>query len=265
MQAQVETPRIEKNQDYHLVYDKSFAYFKDDLIRLKNVFPETGRVLHQDRNVLKEFTPKNFPDLQKNIVVKSFKEPNVLNRVVYSLFRKSKAMRSFENSSLLKKVGFSVPEPLAYIEYKQSGLLKQSFFVAEHLDFDCTLREVYRKEMFDLDVILPMVIQQGYALAQANILHKDFSVGNVLLKQTDEGFRISFVDLNRLKVGNISNREALLNFSRLVRDERTEGIIVSEFCRLSGMDKTKAHEILNSAWLKLESRKKLKNKIKGLF
>jgi RIO-like serine/threonine protein kinase len=52
----------------------------------------------------------------RTVNVKSFKQPNLLDRYVYVLFRKSKAERSFEFAKTLIERGVGTPKPIAYAE-----------------------------------------------------------------------------------------------------------------------------------------------------
>jgi hypothetical protein len=63
-----------------------------------------------DRNVIKLFDLNG----QTNIT-KSFKVPNIVNKVAYKYFRKSKAPL-FEYATILLENGIGTPQPLAYYE-----------------------------------------------------------------------------------------------------------------------------------------------------
>jgi len=253
---------VQESREISLVCDPDFEYFKQGLVNLKKEFLKDGYVLHNARNVLKKFTSDDFPELKSSIVVKSFKVPHLLNRVVYTFFRKSKARRSFENSQLVLAAGFLVPKPLAFIEYRESGLLKESFFISENIEFDGTLSQVKKQKLFEWDEVLPLVVEQACKLCEKNILHKDFSPGNILVKHAENKFQFYFVDLNRLKYGEISKKQSLLNLLRLAHDERSVSLVIESFCNVSGMEHKKANSIFRSAFDRRNTKNKIKKKIK---
>ena len=57
-----------------------------------------GTLIHDGRNKLREILYKDH-----SYVVKSYRKPNPLNRLVYGLLRPSKAKRSYDNALLLKQ------------------------------------------------------------------------------------------------------------------------------------------------------------------
>ena len=91
--------------------------------------------IKRDRNTLKIFDLK-----KKKIVVKSFKVPNILNKIIYTFFRKSKAKRSYEYALKLVTNNINTPKPIAYYETKKYFLLNKSYYVCEHIDYDIDAR-----------------------------------------------------------------------------------------------------------------------------
>jgi serine/threonine protein kinase len=258
---------VSKNKQYDLVCVKKLEVFQGELVSIKEWFGEKGESLHDDRNVIKRYSSKEFPNLEKDIVVKSFKTPNSLSRFIYTFFRASKAKRSFENSITLAEAGFSVPEPLAYIEFKDKGLLKESFYISEYLVFDCSLHEVFRRQAdgFHWNEILPLVVDQGFKMHEKGVLHKDFSPGNVLVKKKDSGFKFSFVDLNRMYKGRISEKKGLASFMRLAHDNDSERMIVERYAACSKKDIAFIEGVFQRELKKYRSSKNLKQKFKSLL
>ena len=83
-----------------------------------------GRVIYPGRNTLFHAV-ENGVDLS----IKSFKVPSLLNRIVYTFFRKGKARRSYEHAMELLRLGFLTPDPVAYMETYRYGLLYRSYYV----------------------------------------------------------------------------------------------------------------------------------------
>ena len=74
------------------------------------------------RNVIKILTI----DVQR-YNIKEFKVPNLVNKIVYRFFRKSKAERSFLYGQRLLDLGILTPSPEAYIEYKSLFIFGKSY------------------------------------------------------------------------------------------------------------------------------------------
>ena len=106
---------------------KNITHFKD-----KGILFGDGK-----RNKIKLFEVEG-----KTINIKSFKIPNLINKIVYNYFRKSKARRSFEYGTTLLEKGIGTPQPIAYFENYDFIGLKDSYYVSEHLDCNLTFREL---------------------------------------------------------------------------------------------------------------------------
>ncbi len=210
-------------------------------------FERNGEVIHQDRNVLKKFLAKDCPEIPFDIVVKSFKSPYWINRLIYTFIRPSKAKRSMVNSDALIERGFLAPEPLACIHYMEGALLGRSYYLSKKIDYDCTLHEIYRKQMFDWSEILPLVVEQGYLMHKRGILHRDFSPGNVLVSEQNGAYQFAFVDLNRVQFGEISLKKGLMSFIRLAHDELSQTIIVKQYAILTGSSEQLLQKMFSSA------------------
>ena len=88
-----------------------YAHFESFILNIRNDFRENSHSIHKARNELKIITYQ-----KKELVVKSFKVPNLPRRLFYTLFRDSKAKKSYDYSV---KIGKFTPEPIAYIEFLQ--------------------------------------------------------------------------------------------------------------------------------------------------
>ena len=101
-------------------------------------FKNTGKLFGDGkRNIIKLFEVDG-----KTINIKSFKIPNLINKIAYRYFRKSKARRSFEYATLLLEKGIGTPQPIAYLENYDYIGLKDSYYASEHLQCDLTYREL---------------------------------------------------------------------------------------------------------------------------
>ena len=93
---------------------KTLEYWVKSLpVRWSN---KEGRVIHSRRNELRDMTFSGV-----DMIVKSFAVPNLVNRLVYGVFRKSKAQRSYEYAEKLNSLGIKSPAPIASITLKLLG------------------------------------------------------------------------------------------------------------------------------------------------
>ena len=109
----------------------------ESLNNIKEIFSLSSDTIHKARNEIRII---NFEDIE--FVVKSFKIPHLLNRVVYTFFRDSKAKRSYTYSI---KLGNFAPNPIGYKIYKKFGLIEESYFISEKFEYDFTIK----KPLFD--------------------------------------------------------------------------------------------------------------------
>ena len=110
-----------------VVTNPAYPFLTLFLSHLSDRFETEGTTIYEGRNMLKRFNIEGC-----ELVVKSFKVPLFVNRVVYTFFRKSKARRSYEYAFELLKRGSSTPEPLGYIEVYKHGLFKYSYSVSAY-------------------------------------------------------------------------------------------------------------------------------------
>lgn len=203
--------------------------FKDFLLNIKDIFSQNTNSIHKARNEIKIV---EYAD--QNIVVKSFKIPHFINKIVYGFFRGSKAKKSYENS--MKIIDF-VPEPIGCIEFKKFGLLFESYFVSKEFEYDFTIREPLLDKNFEnRDDIFEQFSRFTYALHEQGILHLDYSPGNILIKKESSGYTFKIVDINRMQFKRLLLEDKLKNFSQLwAKDEDLE-IMIKSYTKLIGED-----------------------------
>lgn len=202
-------------------------------------------------------------------VVKSFKVPHLLNRIVYTFFRRSKAYKSYHNALRLQELGISTPQPIALIEFFESGLLADSYFISEFFDYDFTIRTPLLEPLADREAIFTAFAAYTYQLHQAGVWHLDYSPGNILIKRTENGYQFSIVDINRMVFKTICPLEGCENFNKLWAFDDELEIMGREYARLSGLDEAttiaemKRHNDANKRVKNF--KKRLKKVLKGDF
>jgi serine/threonine protein kinase len=203
-----------------------YELYTSQLLDIESLFKLSDDIVYQKRNSIKNISFEgNFWN------VKSFAVPNILNRVIYSLFRDSKAKRSFEYSI---KIAPFVPVPLGYIEFYSSALIKNSYFISKRFEYDFTIREILFDEIDSQKRdLLEEFARFSYSLHQEGIEHLDYSPGNILIKRDNSRYIFKIVDINRMRFRELDMDSRAKNFARVwLRDEDLK-IIIKEYCRVS--------------------------------
>jgi hypothetical protein len=233
-----------------------FDYLKDFLINIKQNFSNSKSSIHKARNEIKVIDCKG-----QDLVVKSFKVPHLINKIVYTFFKDSKAKKSYENS--IRIVGF-VPKPIGYIEFKRFGLIENSYFVSENFKYDLTIREPLLDPNYsDKEQIFKEFAKFTFNMHEKGIFHLDYSPGNILIKQRDNGYIFKVVDINRMKFKTLSLTERLMNFSKLWAKDEDLKNIVREYAKIINEDEEKCIKLAIGFSQKHKNRKNFKKRLKG--
>ena len=186
--------KIEKSKNSHFIKE----ILQDDfsLEGFEREFTQNQNIIKDDRNIIKILRIGEI-----ETVTKLFKTPNFIQGIIYKFFRKSKARRSYEYSIFLNQKGIKVPEPLGYIEVYDRFRLRQSYYVSRKIDFDFTLDLATKKKVEDYRSILKSFTDFTYKVHKNNIMHLDYSTGNICIKKNEKGYDFFLVDLNRLYKG----------------------------------------------------------------
>ena len=171
----------------------------------------------------------------KMVNIKSFRIPNLVNKIAYKYFRKSKASRSFEYANRLISNGIGSPQPIAFYENYDLIGLKDSYYISEHLQADLTFRElVLIPDFADHENILRQFTRFSFELHEKGIEFLDHSPGNTLIKKRNETeYDFYLVDLNRMKFHDAMDFEARMkNLRRLTPKEDMIAIMSNEYAKL---------------------------------
>lgn len=241
---------------HKIVINDNFELFKSFLLDIKSHFQNNTETIHKARNELKIVSYENI-----ETIVKSFKTPNLLRRVIYTFFRDSKAKKSYDNSIKLKNL---TPKPIGYIEFIQNGLIHESYFVSEKFNYDFTIREPLLDTHFEKrEEVFKEFARFTYELHQNNILHLDYSPGNILIKQESTGYIFKVVDINRMKFRELSLNERLQNFNKLWAQDSEIITMAKEYAITSNEDQDKCIQIALAYNAKHKNKMRMKKRLKG--
>ena len=237
-----------------------FKSAKEEYVKLlKNIrtyFEDSTNSIHKARNEIKII------DFQsQKLVVKAFKVPHLVNKIVYTFFRATKAKKSYENSLRISKF---VPQAIGYIEFRKLGLLSDSYFISEQFEYDFTIREVITEADFkDRENIFKELAKFTFLLHEDGILHKDYSPGNILIKLSENAYEFKIVDINRMEFKELNIDERLKNFSQLWAKDSDLKIVIDEYSKLINENEEVCFQKAVHYSQKHKDRKNFKKRLKG--
>ena len=245
--------------------NNKFEYILKKVTFLIDNFLIEGKILvNGQRNTIKLFKVE---DITLNI--KSFKKPNLINKIAYRYFRKSKARRSFEFASKLMEMQIGTPNPVAFFENYDFIGLKESYYACEHLENVFEFREIVQNEAFEnRDFIIRKFTQFTFEMHEKGIEFLDHSPGNTLIrKNTDGSYSFFLVDLNRMKFHEtLDFKTRMKNLSKITHKKDMIVVMSNEYAKLSGEDET---IIFETMWgltadfqYRFHRKKRIKKKLK---
>lgn len=216
-----------------------YLSMKNFIEKLPQSFGSEGEIIYHARNCLKKFTVGN-----EILVVKSFRKPMFLNRIIYSNIRKSKAERSYNHSLQIIELGLNAPQPVAYVEVKQFGLLTQTFFI-NHYEPDY---KHIREQMFGREISEDFINALAELISDMHnkgVYHKDLSPGNILFKIENNKFLFKIVDINRMSFNKIfSFNDRCKNFSRLTKNDEVLRLLAKKYAEINLLNTTKTTQTI---------------------
>lgn len=216
---------------------------EEAILQLVTTFFEEGDLIVKgSRNTIKS----NFLGSEK-VNIKFFKKPDFFKSVIYSLFRSTKAKRSYDYANYLLSHHILTPFPIAFIEERNAiGLLGNSFYLCQQLDYDFTIRELIHDPLFpERNLILEQFAEFTYNLHEAKINFLDHSPGNTLVVNRGNGtYEFYLIDLNRMKFESMSIEKRMDNFKKMWLSKQMIKVVAKKYAALSNESEEKIHAIL---------------------
>lgn len=192
---------------------------------------DSGTVIYKGRNELREMDWYG-----TKVVIKSFRVPNLINRIAYGVFRSSKAQRSFEYAEMLRREGIGSPAPVAYYTERNGLLFTRSYYISLKSECPYSYVNLMRGDFPGQEEILRAIARTTAALHEKGYLHKDYSRGNILFRHTDKGVEVEIIDLNRIRFRTVDMEEGCRNFERLPGTPEMFAILADEYAKARGFD-----------------------------
>lgn len=208
-------------------------------------FENGGTLIYEGRNKLKEFEIHG-----RKLIVKSYQLPHLINRVVYNSFRASKARRSYQYAQMLRKAGIGSPAPVGFYSTGTWLLFGRSYFVSLKSECPYTYRNLLEETFTgDKEKVLRAIARTTAALHENGFLHKDYSGGNILFRETDKGIEVEIIDLNRMRFGKVDIETGCKNFERLLGTHEMFVILADEYAKVRGFDADRCLELIEKSHL----------------
>lgn len=237
-----------------IILNPNYITQEKAILQLVNRFFDEGNLIIQgSRNTIKS----NFLGDEK-VNIKFFEKPGVIKSIIYSFFRSTKAKRSFDYANYLINHNIPTPQPIAYIEERSNvGLLGDSFYISQQIDYDFTIRELIHNPLFpNRNIILEQFTEFTFKMHEAKVNFMDHSPGNTLIiKKGNANYDFFLIDLNRMKFEDLSIEMRMDNFKKMWLSKQMVKVIAKKYAKLSGQTEEKLHRIL------LEKTKSFKGKI----
>ena len=230
--------------------------FSDFIRSIHSTFDKEGSIIYKQRNEIRVFNVNGV-----FINVKRFRTPIFFNRIIYTFFRLSKAQRSFQYAIKLEEKGIDTPAPIAYVITKRSGLIHYSYYISKQVDYEHTMYEFGKGGIAGREHILNRFAEFTADIHDAGVFHQDYSPGNILFKEDDEGVKFCLVDINRMRFGKVSVPQGCSNFARLWGQEPLFRLIASRYAEKRHANEEQCIEQIlwarNKFWKKFTSKRQL--------
>lgn len=191
---------INPNYKIEVVINPDYKYLIDFIYNIPKETYKYDKVFKNDRNSVKKATVNGV-----QLVIKRYKVPNLIQRFIYTFFRKSKAQRSYEYASRLNKKGVKTANSIAYIEMNKNRLFHTGYYVSEFLDYTL-LDEIKNYDYETKSEILKELAKFTIRQHQLGIFNKDYNSTNIFFYKENENWEFAIIDTNRIRFKNKINQ-----------------------------------------------------------
>lgn len=206
------------------------------------LFENEGTTIYKGRNELKLFKREG-----RELIVKSYQLPHLINRIAYNSFRASKARRSYRYAEMLRQIGVGTPQPVGFYSTGTWLLFGSSYFVSLKSECPYTYRDFATHIFEHKEEILRAIARTTATLHEHGILHKDYSAGNILFTDEADDIKVEIIDLNRMRFGKVNMEEGCKNFERLPGTHEMFVVLADEYAKSRGFDAKKCLELIEKA------------------
>ena len=219
---------------------KDFSKFESFILSIPELFDNgEGETIYKGRNELRSF---EYEGMQ--MIVKSYRKPNFINRFVYGLLRPSKAKRSYYNALKLIEIGVGTPIPVAYINIRSFLLFDKSYLITLKSGCSHVYSELFTEKFKEEEAVLREIGKVTATLHNNGMAHLDYGRGNILFGINGNKVKIELVDLNRMYFGNLDMNSGCKNLERLPATPQMHSFLAEEYAKARNMNFEKCLELI---------------------
>lgn len=238
-----------------MLINPKYEHLRGWLEQLPDVFEQSGKVIYDSRNQLRVISA---PD-GTLVNVKRYHTPRQPNRLIYSLgLRRPKGLRAFLYPARLLELGINTPEPVAYIEQRHCGMLGMSYFVSLQSPLGHTFYDLLNAREETYEELAAAFGRFTATMHNGEVMHLDYSPGNILWDKDSQGYQFAVVDINRMHFGKVDIKEGCASLRRLWGPKRFIELIARSYAAARGFDEEEAVRLTMQArkafWTRYLSR-----------
>ena len=211
-----------------------YAHLETFAASMPQIFEHEGEVIYRGRNLIKTMTA---PD-GTLVNVKRYHQPSGPNRLIYSWgLRESKGSRAFRYPAILAAKDIGTPDAIALVEERNSlGLLGYSYLLTVQSPYPNTLYAMGDAKEGEYEALAEALGRFAAHLHEQEVLHKDFTPGNILWSHDADGYHFALVDINRMAFGPVSSKTGLATLCRLWGPKAFVRLTAESYAQVRGYD-----------------------------
>ena len=134
------------------------------------------------------------------------------------------------------KSGIGSPQPVGYYTERTGLLFERRYYVSLKSECPYTYYDLVKNNFSNQEQILRAIARTTAAMHEHGYLHKDYSRGNILFKDTEQEIKVEIIDLNRIRFKEIGMDEGCKNFERLPGTPEMFAVLADEYAKARGFD-----------------------------
>lgn len=221
---------------------EEYRRYTDFILSIPSLFDtDTGETLKDKRNSVKRIVHDGVA-----FIAKRYKRANLIQRIVYTYFRRTKAERAYAFATEFQRRGVSSPKAVAYMEEKEHGLFTVGYFIYEESKGKEAFLELVDKPDFNkplADAITDYIV----FMHSRGVLHGDLNSANFLYTTDSDGkYRFDMIDTNRSHFvkGWPTRKQCMENLKRFTHRRDLYEYVIRGYARRRGWNE---EETLNEA------------------
>ena len=245
----------------------AYRAWRDRVADLPRLPASHGVVLHSGRNLIRKVTLTKPGHEPLEVAVKAFRVPARPRGFVYAHLRPPKARRCMAYAQKLLELGIGTPDPIASIECREAGFLRESYYVCRYWPADVDLLGLLYGGASggpDPDALLEQIARFTWRQHQHGVLHLDYNPGNILARTRRGAIDLSLVDLNRLRFKQPDLDDRISGLVRLTTKAPYLRAIGRKYADLHGVDPESFCRRLEDAHVRFRRGRWTMTKLKSL-